>query len=162
MTVTQSRLIELFNYEESSGNFIRKTKVAQRVKIGDIAGSTMKTGYIRIEIDGRKYMAHVLAWIYKTGNECDVDIDHINGIRCDNRWKNLRRATRSENCQNRRVASSQSKTGFLGVSLTSQGKFQAEISNCGNREYLGVFKIPELAYQAYIEAKRELHSHCTI
>ena len=67
MTVTQSRLIELFNYEESSGNFIRKTKVAQRVKIGDIAGSTMKTGYIRIEIDGRKYMAHVLAWITRRG-----------------------------------------------------------------------------------------------
>ncbi|WP_181960257.1 HNH endonuclease signature motif containing protein, partial [Klebsiella pneumoniae] len=53
---------------------------------GLVAGSIRKDGYCALKIDGNGYKAHRIAWLI-AHNEWpdDMDIDHINGIRNDNR-----------------------------------------------------------------------------
>jgi len=55
-----------------------------------MAGSVHSTGYVRIGVDGGKYTAHCLAWLYTHGVWPSDQIDHINGNRSDNRIANLR------------------------------------------------------------------------
>lgn len=67
--------------------------------VGDIAGSLNTHGYVGIKVFGKLYLAHRLAYLYMLGETPD-EVDHINHIRADNRWVNLRDVTRSENCKN--------------------------------------------------------------
>lgn len=90
-----------FDYLPTSGQLIWKQSSGGTTK-GDVAGSIDKrTGYRRISMQGKKFMAHRLVWIWH-GNklEAGMDLDHINRDRADNRIENLRICTRSENCNN--------------------------------------------------------------
>lgn len=92
-----------------------------------------------------------------------LEIDHINGIRTDNRLVNLRAVTKTENGQNRRQATANSKIRFLGVSeQKTTGKFRARINVAGKEMALGDYKTPEEAHRAYLDAKRKFHKGCTI
>jgi hypothetical protein len=73
----------------------------------------------------------------------------------------MRDLTTSGNQQNQRRASQDSQSGFLGAS-PHRGKFQAQITVNGKNRYLGMFETPEAAHAAYVAAKRNLHSTCTI
>jgi len=88
-------------------------------------------------------------------------IDHINGIRHDNRISNLRLATNKQNCQNTKQARVNNKSGFLGVS-PSGDKFISTIQKNGKQLYLGTFETKEEAHEAYLNEKRKLHEFCTI
>lgn len=158
--INQKELKRLFNYDADTGHFIRIIKTSNCVNIGDIAG-TIRNGYVIISIDRKNYRAHRLAWLYMTGKWPDLDIDHINGIRNDNKFINLRNVSRSINIQNMKSAKSQSKTGVLGV-FYDGNKFKSQIGIDGKTIYLGCFKTQELAHQAYLSAKRELHKGYTI
>ena len=106
---------------------------------GKEAGTVKSTGYISIHIDGRHYPAHRLAWLFVYGHWPEKDIDHINGIRTDNRLKNLRDVTRRENAKNRAMRSDNT-SGITGVSFDKNaGKWKAEIWHCGKRKNLGRF-----------------------
>ena len=96
-----------------------------------IAGSTDSNGYIQIHINKKLFMAHRLAFLYMTGEHPREFIDHINGIRNDNRWENLRNASHSENQQNQRAAQKDNKSSMLlGVSyMKSHKKWRAEIQH---------------------------------
>ena len=84
-SLTAERLREVLDYDPDTGVFTRKVRTASSVKVGDVAGSLNGKGYIRIRVDGRLYFAHRLAWLYVHG-EWPVDqVDHINGIKNDNR-----------------------------------------------------------------------------
>lgn len=92
MTIpTQELLKSLLRYDPTTGNFWRGDKIIK---------TKNTTGYIQISVKGRKYCAHKLAWLYVYGEYVQGDLDHINRIRDDNRIANLRKVTRSENCQN--------------------------------------------------------------
>lgn len=160
-TLTAARLHELLHYEPETGAF---TGIAARGtrKAGHKAGSQHSDGYIYIQVAMKKYKAHRLAWLYMTG-EWPVDhIDHINCIRFDNRWANLRDVTNAVNQQNRLNANiSNMSTGLLGVSLTKVSRsnpFQSQIKINGKQRHLGLFKTAELAHAAYVQAKRQHHS----
>jgi hypothetical protein len=88
-------------------------------------------------------------------------IDHINGKRSDNRIANLRAATAATNAENRHGGQKGSTSGLLGVARNGNN-WQAYI--CVQRKpiYLGTFKTPEEAHQAYLNAKRKFHDACTI
>ena len=124
---------------------------------GEIAGSLNPNGYIYIKINYKLYRAHRLAWLYETGSFPLEQIDHINGIRNDNRYQNLREATRSQNkCNTKMYANNAS--GFKGVGLYKPtGKYRASITVNNKLIYLGYFDNPELAYAAYCEAALKYH-----
>ena len=162
--LSQERLKELLHYDPNTGVFAW-AKERRGVTVGKIANNcSPTTGYIRIRVDGFLYNAHRLAWLYMSGSLPDKEIDHRNGIRADNRWKNLRNGTHGLNQQNRRrVNKNNLSGGLLGVTRPKNGiRFQVKITVGGKQQYIGSFPTAEIAHVAYLKAKRELHPGCTI
>lgn len=155
--LNQLRLKELLHYNPDTGIFTNLVKRGH-ARVGAAAGSICGTGYRYISIGHFNHCAHRLAWLYVSGEYPSNDIDHINGIRNDNRIVNLRSVTRAENIQNQLRPQSGNKSGFLGVHWNKKDKkWQAQIDVKRANIYLGQFATPELASDAYKEAKKRLH-----
>lgn len=112
-------LKELLRYEYETGMFYwaKKTSKYSSSEIGQVAGSVDKHGYTRIMINGYRYQAHRLAWLYVHGDYPDAEqpfIDHINGNRSDNRIVNLKASSGAENNRNVRIQSNNT-SGVNGV-----------------------------------------------
>ena len=122
---------------------------------GFVAGYIETDGRPKVHLFGKRYIQSRLAYFYMTGAWPKEEVDHINRDVGDNRWCNLRAATRSENCRNM-PALSRSKTGIKGVWFIA-GRYRAEIMLHGKRHYLGRFKTKEAAQQAYRVAAEKLH-----
>ena len=97
--MTQEVLKDLFTYDEYTGHFYHKSIRSGVTSISKPAG-THDSGYIRIRINGKSYRAHQLAWLYVYGAFPDLNIDHINHDRSDNRIVNLRLASNADNSRN--------------------------------------------------------------
>lgn len=155
--LTQSRLREMLSYDHDTGHFYWRRDRTGGVRLGDVAGSVCGSGYVQIRLDGGRYKAHRLAWLYVHGAWPTDQIDHINGVRTDNRLLNLRQATRAENSQNR-ARGSDNTSGHMGVSWAAHiNKWIAQIKVNGVGRYLGCFDSIEDAVQARAKAKAELH-----
>lgn len=112
---------------------------------------------------GKKCNAHRLAWLHFYGEWPAGEVDHINGIKTDNRIKNLRDAARELNSQNQRRAHHRNQAGLLGVTVDkARGKWLASIFHDGKKRHLGRFNSPEEAHARYIQEKRLVHPGCTI
>ena len=112
--LTQDRLKEIMYYSPETGLFTRIIKASSNALAGDIAGGVDGGGYVRIKIKRKLYAAHRLAVLYMEGYFPEDTVDHINRIKDDNRWENLREATRQ--CQNRNCSISKNNTsGIKGV-----------------------------------------------
>ena len=99
----------------------------------------MLMGYIHIFIDGTAHKAHRLACLYMTGEFPTNETDHVNHIRNDNRWENLRKTTRSENQRNR-PKQGNNTSGCTGVFWSiERNKWRALISNGNKRIHLGYY-----------------------
>jgi hypothetical protein len=160
--LTQDLIKRHFNYDPETGIFTRKFANANCSKVGEIAGGKDDKGYIRIRINGSKYRAHTLAWIYMYG-EIPKQIDHINGIKDDNRICNLRIADNFINSQNKHTKPKSNKTGYFGVHFDNGSrKFRARISHKGKSIHLGLFNDPSEAEQAYLKEKRKIHEGFTL
>lgn len=162
MSLTQKRLIELFDYNSNTGIFTCKVRTGGTSRIGGVAGGVNARGYVEMRVDGRTMKAHRLAWLYVYGELPTFLIDHINGQKSDNRICNLRHVLPDVNQQNQRAAKGNNKSGLLGVSIRKKGGFEAGIRVGGKRHYLGLHWTAESAHAAYVEAKRKLHEGCTI
>lgn len=141
-------------YEPDSGELFWRVNRRGIAKSGERAGCINSRGYIQIAIGKRPFLAHRLAWLLTYGEMPDVEIDHRNGNKSDNRLSNLRLATRTQNGRNRRI-NSNSTTGFKGV-RRHRDKFQAAIKCEGNTIYLGTFASLEEANVAYQDAAERL------
>lgn len=92
---------ELMDYDPTLGVFTWKVSRGRHARIGDFAGHfDASDGYIKIGINGTRYGAHRLAWLYVHGRWPKHEIDHINGIRDDNRISNLREADDGQQARN--------------------------------------------------------------
>lgn len=161
--LTAERLRELVEYDPKTGVFVRRVVLSNVVKVGDVAGSkSVKTGHYFIWVEGKRYGAHRLAWLYMTGTWPKKNIDHINGDGSDNRWCNLRDVAQSVNLQNIRSANKRNTSGLLGAHDHGDGKYTSQIQVDGKRRYLGIFSTAAEAHKAYVTAKRVLHVGCTI
>ncbi|WP_226780338.1 HNH endonuclease signature motif containing protein [Oceaniglobus trochenteri] len=140
---TREEAGKLLSYNPDTGILrwrIETNAHGRKIHPGDIAG-TDKDGYNQIKIFGRVYRAHHLAWLFMTGEwpAAGMDMDHINRDRGDNRWANLRMATRSQNNING-SPSKANKSGCKGVSMTkATGKWHARIEKDGKVHLLGNF-----------------------
>lgn len=134
--VTQEELKRRLNYDPETGIF-RWADVQRGYSKGSIAGSPEKKGYIGIKVGKRTYKAHRLAWLYMTGEWPEQFLDHINGIKGDNRWSNLRQANGSENQFNHRVRSDNT-SGIKGVSWSKRRRaWVCSVAIKGKSKYLG-------------------------
>jgi hypothetical protein len=148
-TLTQSQAKELFDYRD--GDIYWRVRTSNNTKMGQPAGYKKKTGYLAISVNDRQCLAHRLVWIWHYGDVPD-EIDHINGVRNDNRIENLRPATPLENQWNSAKPVTNT-TGFKGVCWNKKvGKYMAQIRINGRQTYLGLFSDPAAAHEAYIAA----------
>lgn len=158
--ITQAELRLHLNYDADTGIFTR-IKPTRGVALGSVAGHQRKNKqYISIGINQKQYLAHVLAWIYVYGNKPEGDIDHINQVKFDNRIKNLRVVTRSENNQNRSKANKRNNTGHKGVHQIYTGKYRVHLMLNRKNIHLGYFKTLEDAISAR-KAGEILHHPCS-
>lgn len=157
LDLTQSTLKEILHYDQDSGVFTWLESIALRIKVGSVAGSKSPNGYVYIKIGPRRYAAHHLAWLYVHGAMPEDQIDHRNLIRDDNRISNLRESDAFLNRQNTKLQRNNT-SGFKGVSGCRNGRWSAEIMVNRKTIRLGSFPTPAEASEAYLAAKRKLHS----
>jgi hypothetical protein len=118
-------------------------------KDGIPTGTHRQDGYVLVSHKGRQVLAHRAAWELHYGVPAPDVLDHINGIRSDNRIANLRAATYRQNSQNQR-RHRDSSSGFKGVSFSkARGKFVAYIRNGKRTRNLGGYKTAEEAHEVY-------------
>lgn len=148
--ITQEKLKSLLKYE-IDGTFTNLTNRGAKAKIGQKTGSKHAAGYIQISLEGKRYLAHRLVWLYHTGTWPKNQLDHINCKKDDNRIENLRDVTPQQNHFNKPFY----VKGFI---KTKGGKYQARITKKPYRSlYIGTYDTEEEAHEAYIKAKASLH-----
>jgi HNH endonuclease len=148
---------ERIRYDAATGVFTWAVS-APGITVGKVAGSLTVAGYWVIKLGRESHRAHRLAWFLAHGEWPAGEVDHINGVRCDNRLQNLRVVDRAGNSQNRRVAQSNSKSGLLGVCWVPHARrWRAQIMANKVMHRLGYFSTPQDAHAAYLAAKSSLH-----
>lgn len=74
--LTAARLRELLEYDSATGAFHWKVNRGQKARIGSVAGWTDPFGHVHIHVDGRRFLAHRLAWLHVHGEWPKLNIDH--------------------------------------------------------------------------------------
>lgn len=139
--------IKNLNYDAETGKFF---SVRLKREVGSLE---LSNGYIKLYCMGANKYAHRIAWLMHHGFMPPNQIDHINGIKTDNRICNLRLATCSQNVANVGVRKS-SSTNVTGVAFfTPIQKWQAYIDFNRKRTHLGYFSSIEDAIAARINAE---------
>lgn len=153
----------LYYYDAESGNVFRKEKgKGPNAEANDLVGWYDGKGYLNCRVAKQAYKLHRVIWTMVNGSiPDDMVIDHINGIKDDNRLANLRIATLSENGHNC-VKKYSSSGEFKGITYhTKKKRWEAEISVDNERFFLGGFKTAIEASEAYerasVEAFGEFH-----
>ncbi len=145
--LTLDRLREVLHYDPETGIWTWLVTLSSRNPAGNLACKTKHdTGYHRVSIDGHRYKAHRLAWLYMTGEWPKNQIDHKNIIRHDNRWENLREANQQQNSAN--MIRGTSNSGLKGV-FKKKNRYLAHITVNYKSIYLGTFQSKEEAAEAY-------------
>lgn len=135
---TVARNAYAYNPETGQITRARNMGFSGRYKIGSTAGSKDGEGYLRVTVAGGTIKAHRLAFALMNKPVPD-EVDHINGIRDDNRWANLRGVTRQENQQNASI-SRRNTSGVTGVGWDrAYGKWHAYIRVDKKLKKLGRF-----------------------
>lgn len=148
------RLRELLDYNSRTGIFCWRVDRGSRARKGMRAGAVLPSGYRYVMIDGKMYLAGRLAFLWKTGSWPKQLVDHRNRKRDDDRWLNLREATKPQNNANARGRTN----GLKGVTLVKRvngGAYKAQICVNYRNINLGTFENPQAAHAAYLAAARK-------
>jgi hypothetical protein len=147
--LSQERLKELLSYDSETGIFTWRAPLSKRVRIGAVAGSRMSNGYQNIGVDGRRWLAHHLAWLYVHG-EVPSEIDHANRVRNDNRIANLRPCDRSSNAHNLTKPSHGMTSKHKGVHWAKERElWTTQICLNKKRTFVGRYTDEDAAGAAY-------------
>lgn len=139
--LTQERVRELFDYDPETGIVTWRISVGRwkHIKPGTKVGSPTSDGYLEVWVDGRKYKLHRLIFLLMEGYFPEHQIDHINRIRDDNRWDNIREASPACNSRNTRLRSDNT-SGVKGVSKRIRtNKWSVQIMVGESTLYYGTF-----------------------
>ena len=150
--LNKEMLYEIFEYR--NGFLYNKKQRCSRAKKGDVAGSIDNRGYCTTYVNSVRFSVHRLIFFMHHGY-LPKYIDHINGIKTDNRIENLREATISQNSCNRLGIG---KSGIKGVHWNKYHKKWTAICWKNKKHYfLGHFKKIDDAKNAIQEARNKLH-----
>ncbi len=160
---------ELYRYEPETGFLYWKSRPREHFRTergwrvfcsrfeGKVAATNNGQGYYLAYLNGKQRLVHRIIWEMHYGPVPEgMDLDHINGIRNDNRIENLRIATRAENLWNKLGK----EGGMKGVYRDKRRKkrpWQARINVNGVTFALGAYKTQEEAHQAYVVAAAKYH-----
>lgn len=163
-------LIKLISYDPSSGKLYWLSRPVEdfpcertgnawnaRFSGKPAISAPHSNGYLAGTIKYGKFLAHRVAWALHYGEWPEGQIDHVNGVKTDNRIVNLRLASACQNMQNV-GAKARNTSGFKGVTWDkSREKWQAAIRvNCKTK-HIGRYSNPEAAYAAYCRAAHKYH-----
>ena len=148
---------DTLNYNPDTGGLLKFQKIRNNFKeAGTLSSRGYKTVGITFEGKTKILLAHRIIW-FITNGEIPETIDHINGIKDDNRILNLRNCTQQQNRLNQGDYSSNT-SGYKGVVWNkSRNKWQAQIRFKEEHFYLGQFDCPKEASEAYEAKAKELH-----
>ena len=156
--LTQKQLKRILKYNRNTGEFIKRFSSGSTKK-GSAAGTVQASGYVQIEINGKGYKAHRLAWLYVTGEFPSDQIDHINHVRSDNRFINLRECSNIENSKNAKMPKNNT-SGFVGVNFSKTARrWHVRIGVNGDRVHIGYFESKEDAILARKKANLKYGYH---
>ena len=144
---------ERFDYNPLTGDIIY-IENTERSKIGDIVECINGRGYIMLHYRKKALVAHRLAFYIMEGH-LPENIDHINGVRTDNRWANLRACTKGENSRNRGMSKA-NKSGYRGVSK-HQGRWRGRVNFNGVEYSKYGYDTPELANEWVLSNSKKLY-----
>jgi len=138
--MTETKLHKLVNYD--CGSLIRK-KPRGHKRLNYKLGHLNSKGYLKCQLDGKEYLVHRLVWLYHYG-ELPPIIDHINGVKDDNRIENLRAVDSTTNATNRLT----DKGGKIGTRLTPSGTYIAYTKVKGVYKHIGSYPTEQQAITA--------------
>ena len=169
--ITPETLQELLAYSPDSGELIWRERDCAFFKsvadckrwnsryAGTKAFQTMHYGYMHGHIFKKHYFAHRVAWALHHGEWPAGQIDHINGVRSDNRIENLRVVSHSDNQKNVKLRHD-NKSGIPGVDWRSGcSLWRVRASLNGRRVMIGYYKNLDDAKKARLEAQRSFLYH---
>jgi hypothetical protein len=150
-----------FNYDSTTGDLVWKFNTGKKNMIGKAAASKSvdASGCTRlsVRIHKRVYSVPKVIWAITYGVWPDGDVDHINGVTTDNRLKNLRQASRTENLGNSRMHRN-NKCGRKGVHwCTQRKKWKACVIKNRKKYHAGFHNDVESAAAAYLAKARQLY-----
>jgi hypothetical protein len=156
LRITQNEVKRQLYYNPFSGVFRWRINRGNRFKKWDIAGSYHKhSGYCTIRLNGFLYKAHILAWIYMKGYYPPAKIDHIDHIRENNKWNNLRLVNDICHVRNSMLRSN-NRYGVTGISRNkASGTWSANITVAYKSISLGTYKTKTEAVKARWEAENK-------
>ena len=138
--ISQKDLKHCLHYNPDTGIFRWKIKPNKRIYNWSIAGCRRSDGYVVIQLEDTYQLAHRLAFVYMTGKFPKEYTDHIDHVRHNNKWKNLREVSTQENSKNK-LKPRNNKSGVVGVHLDKKrNKWRAQIRVLDNQIDLGSFK----------------------
>lgn len=142
------RIKKIIAYNPDNGSFTWTKNINSRIREGINAGSLYKNGYIYITYQGKRYLAHRLAFYIMTNRKPKGVIDHKDRNRSNNKWDNLRDVTMQENMRN---------VGAIGVTYEkSRNKYKAQIFIDNKNIFLGRFNSFDEARKARVDAEIRL------
>lgn len=136
-TLTQMRMLELFDYDTTTGDLVWKGSYSNRIKNGDIAGCVAGNGRKYAGVDGMHYMVHRLVWLHQKGAWPRYNLAPVDGDYLNTRIENLVEQTPSQTVKKVELRSN-NKTGIKGVTWDESKK--------------------EYAVYAYVDGKSLFHS----
>lgn len=147
-----SPVFSYLSYQPLTGEFIWKKSPATHKNIGDVAGTKDRKGYIKIQLKGKQYYGHRLAFDFM-GEPLEKGeyVDHIDRDTSNNRWVNLRKATPQENSFNRKVPNTNT-SGSVGVCWD---KYKNKWRVYCQHKHFGYFDEVEDAENKYQEVSSE-------
>lgn len=155
-------VIKHYNYDPDTGDFTRVLSYdgwLNEVECSKLIRGKNNRGYYWDRMFNMNMLVHRLIWLYMTGRHPDGEIDHINGVRMDNRWCNLRDVTPFENSRNQGNRMDNT-SGCRGVTFnTRSNKWVSRISHKGVRHSLGYFKTKEEAVEVRKAAEIKFKYH---
>ena len=151
-----NNVFDVLDYDAATGELFWNDKAPVKVR-NKPANAKDGQGYIHLKVGGKMILGHRIVWFKVYGEFPSLQIDHINGIKDDNRISNLRLASNSQNSMNKGKQSNNT-SGFKGVTFHKHTKkYHAKICINGQRTSLGYYDVAADAYNAYLKAQGELH-----
>ncbi len=147
-------LKEHFSYDPDTG-VITALSNRGRVRKGMELGSKTVAGYLTVSLNGKSYLCHRLAFFLINDAWPVNDVDHINGDRSDNRWCNLRQATRQQNLFNK--LGNKAKTLPRNVYPHKSGRFRVKMKIDGLTRHFGYYSSVEEAADKANQIRKLFH-----